>query len=155
MRGDTLGMDDNVLLGSLTMPSLPEDLLPDLFNNNQNQTNQTSRNTRNTSNNRRNTQTNRNTTPSAQNQNSITWSFNNPLLDGDDDLYFPPADSPPAQDIPEEYIGYPREQLNAAANTEILPELTPETADSDATHNIQDEDFGYELEIPSYNPLLE
>jgi hypothetical protein len=164
MRSDVLGMDDNVLLGSLTMPSLPEDLFPDL-NSNRNQNNRTTRNRRNSANNRGSAQTNRNSASGAQSQNPITWSFNNPLLDGDEDMYFPPPDSSPANDIPEEHIGYSNEQLNAARNAEIppeaAPEFMPETADSDAsvdsafTRNVQNEDFGYELEIPLYNPLLD
>jgi penicillin-binding protein 1A len=155
MRDNTLGMDDNILLGSLTMPSLPEDLFPNT-NNNQNQntrTNRNRRNARNSTNNSSSAQTNRNSASGAQNQNSITWSFNNPLLDGDDDTYFPPVDSSPQNDIPEDHIGYPRDRLNTATNAEIPP--APAGNGASTSRNVQNGDFDYEPEMPSYNPLLD
>jgi hypothetical protein len=63
----------------------------------------------------------------------------------------------PENKIPEERIGYSHERLNA----EVSAELKPETAGNNApannafSHNVQDEDFGYNLEIPPYNPLLD
>jgi penicillin-binding protein 1A len=123
MRGDTLSIDDEILLGSLTMPTLRLDL----FQEPENETNQSNRN--NTSQNRRttsppasNSRTNssrdsrgRSSAPANSgnqgNQTSpLSWSFNNPLMDDD----------------------------------EFVPETTsPETEDS------------YGLELPSYNPLLD
>jgi penicillin-binding protein 1A len=161
MRGNTLGMDDNVLLGSLTMPSLPTDLFPDLPP----ARNQNNRNNRNsTVNNRRNSQPNRNSASNPSAQNSLSWYFNNPLLDGDDDAGALPADNPPQPGSPEEYSGYTRENLNAAhiENTETKPNPNSNsnsrygTSDTDVIkHNAPDEDSGYGLEMPSYNPLLD
>jgi hypothetical protein len=160
MRGDTLGMND-ALLSSLSMPSLPEDLFPSLPDNRNQNNRMTNRNSRNNANNRRPSQTNRNSGSGTQNQDPISWSFNNPLLDGND-MYIPPVDMPPENDIPEEHIGYSHGQLNTvAADAEIPAAFPPEMANSGAaaynvlTHNPQDEDFGYELEIPPYNPLLD
>ncbi|MDR0494444.1 MAG: PBP1A family penicillin-binding protein [Treponema sp.] len=153
MRGGTMGMDDT-LLSSLSMPSLPEDLFPSLPDNR----NQNNRNSRNNANNRGSAQTNRNSGSSAQNQNPISWSFNNSPPDRDDNMYIPPADTPPGNDIPEDHIGHSQGRLNAASPGAGFP---PETASGYApsnsafTNNAQDDDFGYELEIPSYNPLLD
>ncbi|MCL2127936.1 MAG: PBP1A family penicillin-binding protein, partial [Treponema sp.] len=83
MRDGTLGIDDNVLLGALSMPSLPEDLFPELPGS-QNLNSRNNRNNRATS--------GRSTSPQrGAPQNTLSWSFNNPLLDGDDDndMLFP------------------------------------------------------------------
>jgi penicillin-binding protein 1A len=143
MRGTTIGMDDT-LLSSLTMPTLSADLFPDLPVRNQN-----NRNTRNTNNNRRNNQNSRNT----GNQNPISWSFNNPLLDGDD-----PSDF---YDNPQ---GFSDEDPDEPSNAENLNVSAGEnTADANAptsvTHNTpsapSNEHPGTGLEIPTYNPLLD
>jgi len=88
MRGGTLGMDDSVLLGSLSMPSLPTDLFPDTSA----PRNQNNRNNRTAANNRRNNQPSRNPGSNANPQSPLSWSFNgasNPLLDGDVDMEIP------------------------------------------------------------------
>jgi len=78
MRDNTLVIDDNALLGSLSMPTLSADLFPEMSKNNQ--TN--NRNNRNNNNNRRTTQTR---TPPANtpNQRQPTLPSNNPMLDDD------------------------------------------------------------------------
>jgi penicillin-binding protein 1A len=89
MRESTLGLDDNVLIGSLTMPSLPADFFPADTSTPRNQNN---RNNNTAANNRRNTQNtntqnnqnirnNPQTTPQAQPSSPY-----NPLLDEDDRL---------------------------------------------------------------------
>jgi penicillin-binding protein 1A len=135
MRGNTLGMDDNTLLSSLTMPSLPTDLFPDTAASR----NQNNRNTRNNNrtvnaNNRRNTQPNRN---SVTAQNPLSWSFNNPLLDGDDNTGIAPNGIAPNSERMMENQ-YPAVRENTETPTEL-----------------QNEDIYYEMDIPSYNPLLD
>jgi penicillin-binding protein 1A len=135
MRSDTLGMDDNVLLGSLTMPSLPTDLFPDLppargQNNRNNSASRNSVNRNSAATNRRNSQPNRNSNSNPPVQNPLLWYFNNPLLDGDLD-----TDTLPVGNSPE-------------------PQYDT-SSDDVMTHNVPDEDSGYGLEMPSYNPLLD
>jgi penicillin-binding protein 1A len=153
MRGTTIGMDDTTLLSSLTMPTLSADLFPDLPA----PRNQNNRNTRNSNNNRRNNQNSRNT----GNQNPISWSFNNPLLDGDDPSDF--YDNP--QGFSDEDTDEPSntENLNVSAeeNTATQAETPQNTAGAPAsvTHNTpsapSNEHPGTGLEIPTYNPLLD
>jgi penicillin-binding protein 1A len=116
MRGNTLGIDDNTLLSSLSMPTLPADLFPETPAP-RNQNNRNNSRTANT-NNRRNNQPSRN---SGSAQNPLSWAFNNPLLDGDDAGIVPNA---------------------VMEDTEIQTEL-------------QSENVYYEMDIPSYNPLLD
>ena len=153
MRRRTIGMNDDELLGSLAMPSLPEELFPELSNdqgrqnqnNRNNQNNQNSRNNRNSGRAGTSTNTNRNS-----GQSSISWSFNNPLLDGDMDT-----------DIAPEGYAAPEEPEYSRENTEYIqenpaagePKAPPKAADDPLTHTNADADHG--LEIPSYNPLLD
>jgi len=122
MRNSTLGMDDNVLLGSLKMPSLPTDLFPDAPS----ARNQNNRNT--SSNNRRNTQSGRNAASSPSAQSPLSWYFNNPHLDGDD---------------------------NADGTRGNIPSAGVSAESETVTHNAPEEIPNYGLEMPSYNPLLE
>jgi penicillin-binding protein 1A len=144
MRTSTLGMDDNVLLGSLTMPSLPTDLFPDLPSTR----NQNNRN--NSANNRRNSQSGRNST-SNQSTSPLSWYFNNPHLDGDDDAGELRGNVPPAGISAE-----PESRNTAFENTETGRESQQDRAGiNSVTHNASEEVSGYGLEMPSYNPLLE
>ncbi|MDR0457109.1 MAG: PBP1A family penicillin-binding protein [Treponema sp.] len=138
MRSNTLGMNDNVLLGSLTMPSLPTDLFPDTSSRNQNNRNNSRNNTanRNTAANRRNNQSNRNANSNPPVQNPLSWYFNN----GDVDTGQPPDTS--------------ENQNTAIENTETNLHYGISNTDI-TTHNEPGEDSGYGLEIPSYNPLLD
>jgi penicillin-binding protein 1A len=150
MRKDTLGMDDNILIGSLKMPSLSSDLFPDLPSA------RSQNNRNNNANNRRNSQPNRNTNSRPPVQNSLSWYFNNPLLDGDIDTGTLPADSSPESVSPQEYSGYIRENPNAASIENTGRNRQNGTSGANTmTHNAQEEDSGYGLEIPSYNPLLD
>jgi hypothetical protein len=151
MRGTTIGMDDTTLLSSLTMPTLSADLFPDLPA----PRNQNNRNTRNNNNNRRNNQNSRNS------GNPISWSFNNPLLDGDDP--FDSLDNPQGFSDEDSEESFTPENLNVSAGENTAPqaETPPNTADANApasvTHNTppSNEHPGTGLEIPTYNPLLD
>ena len=139
MRGGTLGMDDSVLLGSLTMPTLPPEFEPPAgTNRNRNTTN------RNTG---RGNQSGRNTTPSSP----ISWVFNNPLLDGDSDTGAAPR--------PESQITNPDLYEDPAAvsteNTRTETGLPQSTVNDSAVPTVPDGDPGFGLEMPSYNPLLD
>jgi len=122
MRPDTLGIDDRVLLGSLKMPTLPADLFPDLPSSR----NQNNRN--NNSNNRRSAQPGRNSASNSPAQSPLSWSFNNPHLDGDD---------------------------NANGSRGNIPSAGASAESEAVTHNAPEEIPNYGLEQPSYNPLLE
>jgi hypothetical protein len=136
MRDSTIGMNDHVLFSSLTMPSLPADLFPDMTNP-QNQNSQTNRNTR--ANNRRQSQTNPVVPPRGQ----ISLPSNNPWLD--DDM--------PISPVQESRIGtidnpeYFNRNQNPGGNSETQ------------YRQFQDNEPGeyplYDLEIPSYNPMLD
>jgi hypothetical protein len=103
MRGDTLSIDEEILLGSLTMPTLRLDL----FQEPENETNQNRRTASPPASNSRTNSSRdsrgRTTAPansgSQGNQNSpLSWSFNNPLLDDDDDEFVPETMSPETGD---------------------------------------------------------
>jgi penicillin-binding protein 1A len=161
MRGTTFGLDDTTLLSSLSMPTLPADLFPDLPAS-RNQNNQNNRNN-NTNNNRRNTQNSRN--PGRGSQNPISWDFNNPHLDGDDPN--PPSsfNSFPqsfSNEIPDEQLEYTPGNLNAAATENVVPQNTADAntpAYESLTQNVPpvsaNEASGNGPEPPSYNPLLD
>jgi len=139
MRGNALGMDDTTLLSSLTMPTLPTDLFPETpAPRNQNNRNVRSNN-RNTTN-RRNNQPNSNPNSTTRSQDPLSWTFNNPLLDGDEDVIVPYGIAPELEQIPE--IQYPAVMENTDIPVEVKNEL-------------QNEDVYDELDIPSYNPLLD
>ncbi|MCL2762856.1 MAG: PBP1A family penicillin-binding protein [Treponema sp.] len=170
MRGSTLGIDDAAILNDLTMPSLPTDLFPEPPNTrNQNNRNPANRNPGTNTNRRPNTP-NRNPGSRVPEQSPLEWSFNNPLLDGDD----LPFTAPPEPEI-QTHEPMP-EAPGAAIITETAHELItgntiePETviepiidfqqmvteipAESDIM-TIQDEEPGYSLDLPAYNPLLD
>jgi penicillin-binding protein 1A len=130
MRSDTLGLDEEVLLGSLTMPTLNLDLLPEPPRTREQPSN--SRNPGNRQNNARNTPANRGRTPGASSSSSgRTSPMNNPFLDDENEPLSPEAEPP-------EQIG---------VNT---PEETVPVSETENTA-----DFGYGPEPPSYNPLLD
>jgi penicillin-binding protein 1A len=164
MRDDTLGLDHTALLGSLNMPSLPTDLFPEpQAAQNRN------RNTRNNTNNRNVPSTNRNTP--AITPNIPSWSFNNPLLDGDD--YYTPSQQAPSGYVPPEYFPLDSfiepesrtipgqipsplsmESVKIEAEPEFSQAIARDAADGgNISHNAPDSSYG--LEIPSYNPLLD
>jgi len=133
MRDVTMGMNDNVLLGSLTMPKLPDDLFPDLAGSQ-----------------RQNSRTVNNRRPNQQpvNQSQGRQSFNNPWLD--DDIPVSPEQESRigTTDNPPDYFRGPQ---NASINTDSqLKPVTPGPAFQES-----DEYPLYDLEIPSYDPLLD
>jgi len=164
MRGTTLGIDENILLSSLRMPSLPSDLFPESPQNTQNQNNRNNRN-----NNRRPNTPNRNSPQTNTPGNPITWSFNNPLLDGDDDdiiNYTQPEKQPEPffpdfnrqeylqQEIIHPEFGQPEiiSETPSAGNT-VNPEKEPVDIPDTADETVIETNTG--LEIPEYNPLLD
>jgi len=103
MRSNTLGMDDDVLLGSLAMPTLPPDLFPDMPEPRA-QNNRNSRNNRNSNaaSNRRGSQNSRSSPQPAPPQAQLPWAYN-PLLDEDERSYAaPPAEGARESEMPED-----------------------------------------------------
>ncbi|MDR2576164.1 MAG: PBP1A family penicillin-binding protein [Treponema sp.] len=142
LRDVTMGMNDNVLLGSLKMPTLPDDLFPDMTGG-QRQTSQTSRPT----NNRR---------PNQQpvNQSQGRQSLNNPWLE--DDMPVSPEQESnvgTADNLPDYYRG----NQNVSANTNTNSQTNPSAGPSALGPAFQEsgEPPLYDLEIPSYDPLLD
>ena len=163
MHSGTLGFDDNVLLGSLSMPSLSEDLFP----TNPGAQNQSNRNTRGNQNNSsgRNTGT-RNTPAPNSSASNPSWTFNNPLLDGDDVSGFTPPAAREPENIFRGISNTPLPQIEepeAAVRqlTENQTEYFPGTNNNNPViNNVQSDNSGYEIagdgpEIPQYNPLLD
>ena len=158
MRDNTFGIDDNVLLSSLSMPSLPADLFPD-FPAPRNQDNPNNRFNRNDSaNNRRSGQGSRNPVPETRYQSPLPWSHN-PLLDGFDDAGIaPPVIEPTDTPISVSPLVTP----NAVPLAEMINE--PEMPDEHFEYFIETKtppdvsgasvDY-FAPEIPSYNPLLD
>jgi penicillin-binding protein 1A len=138
MRDVTLGMNDSVLLGSLKMPSLSMDLLQDLPG--QNQSGQTNRPV----NNRRPNQTN--PPPVNPNQGRNTLPLNNPWLD--DDMPISPEQESSARtvDNPEYYRNVPS---TVNTNSQTRTENQPPAPVTDGEYPV------YDMEIPSFNPLLD
>jgi penicillin-binding protein 1A len=149
MRSESLGIEEDLLLGSLTMPTLPLDLFPELRdepvrNNQTNQRNQSSRNTGAAGN---------------TGQGGFSWSFNNNT---------PPVEIPPLEiplPEPESGTGQDSDFSLPPANTETEEEgiltgvsdlteeaITDEQIEDPVTHN-DDPEGGWEP--PSYNPLLD
>lgn len=129
----TMGLNDDVLLGSLRMPTLNLDLLPETRSEDR----QGAANTRNSSGNRTGA-ANRNTnTGTGTNRNTQSG---NRLLDGDEDIS--PGGGP--QRLP----GSGEGAREIPPVETAVPEIPPEAAGAEA-------DSGYGLELPAYNPLLE
>jgi hypothetical protein len=132
MRSGTLGMDDDILLGSLAMPTLPPDLFPEAQNNRGRQA---------AGSNANRGANNRNSEP------SLSWSFSdsNPLLEVpsslNNDAAVPSAVETPSAETPDAVPDSTGEEMETAP---LVPaaQMTPN-------------DSGYGLEIPSYNPLLD
>jgi penicillin-binding protein 1A len=139
MRGGTLGMDDNALLGSLSMPTLPADLFPEQPED-QNRRNQNNRNAG-----RRTNTANRN----SRNQSVLSWSFNNPLLDDDVPERESGAAAGETDYLPHSYAGQEEPAVTPGAEPAV------ESGNDQMTHNKPDGESGHGLEIPSYNPLLD
>ena len=145
MRNDVLGMEEDILLGSLTMPTLPLDMLSDLLSPSQ-ETGQSSQN----ANNRTNTPANRNSRSTSQNP--LFWSFNNNNPP-------PEAASESGEKNPvkaEEPVPGNQEAAGVNAGSSGSRPAEPAAGGrggrAPATHNA-DPDNG--LEMPSYNPLLD
>jgi penicillin-binding protein 1A len=155
MRDDVFWLDNNSLYGSLPMPILPTDIIP----NSQGTQNQNNRN--NNNNNRGSSSNNRN--PSAV---LPLWDFNNPWLDDDpfDYLDLPgnininPPDLIPDGQVRIEPLTPVQTQNMNNSETEFFHVIADDPVNDSGnsgliTHNIINDDVGYGLEIPSYNPL--
>jgi penicillin-binding protein 1A len=122
--------DDDFLFGSLTMPALPIDLLPELADNPNNSRQQGNRNNRNTAN---------------RNNQASTQLLNNPWLD--DDLNIKP-NFQFEQDEPEEAPEVMQEVVhNTPLEAVKQPEIEPEEPAEAAITDTADDD------LPSWNPL--
>jgi penicillin-binding protein 1A len=149
MRSNPYGIDNADIINSISMPTWPADLFPDMpAPRNQNNSN----NRNNNNNNRRNNQNSRN--PGRGSQNAISWDFNNPLLDGDD-----PNPSFSVNNLPqgfsndfsdEQFENTPGNLNTAAPNPPAYESLTQNLPAVPAT-----ETAGNGLESPSYNVLLD
>jgi penicillin-binding protein 1A len=136
IRPGFISLENNDLLNTLSMPTLPADLFPELFDTRPNQNNR----------NANSRQPNRNTRAapqSGQTGANLSWSFNNsnPLLD-------PPIEEP----IPPDYFLNSDSDASiyeqSAAGEIIYPYEQPGGGEAPG-----DSDYG--LELPAYNPLLE
>jgi penicillin-binding protein 1A len=130
MRDDTLWLDQNSLIGSLPMPSLPEDLFPS-SQGTQNQNN------RNTSNNNRGSTSNNRNTPSSPATMLPLWDFSNPWTDNEDPFW--------QLDLPNIQLSPPEAPVESGNPTRTEPTLQ--------TSSIINDDVGFGLEVPSYDPL--
>ncbi|HCC37635.1 MAG TPA: penicillin-binding protein [Treponema sp.] len=147
MRTNILTVEDEALFNTLVMPELPKDLFPELF-----ETPQPAPNRRNTNARRPSRTTGRGAQsrnpPGARNR-PLSWNFNNsnPLLES-------PSEPAETRDntVNEETEIAPNEQADAAEETRFFPAGQVE-AGGDKTET--QDSSGYELELPSYNPLLE
>ena len=138
--GMPLSVDEDVLLGSLSMPALPLDLFPELRND-QNR-NQNNRNTRG------NNTANR--TAQGRGQNApLAWSFNNenPLLDDGESLA-------PLPELNEGEEGVVLDRNRPGASSGLISREA-EAPPSENTEPDAAVESGYGLEMPAYNPLLE
>jgi len=147
MRENTLTIDDTVLLSSLSMPSLSTDLFSDLPGT-QNQNSQTNR--PGTANNRRPNQPNQPPANPGSRQNS--WLSNNTLLD-DDMPVSPEQESRAGTDEDTEYFRGNR-NIPVNANSQAgTGSRSP--AGGSASQESSDSYPVYDIEIPSYDPLLD
>ena len=91
------------------------------------------------------------TQPANTPSNPPAWQFINPLLDGDDP---PPISSPPTEaPLPVTEIGV---VITETVTTETVPPAGNTDIDDMAIQqSTVDEIFGFELEIPLFNPLLD
>jgi len=131
LRRPTLGIDNNVLLGQMTMPKLPDGILPDTP--------------------RQNNQTNRPATNARPNQpsagsNQTRPGVNNPWLD-DDSPVSPEQESSSGNSDGPEYYRVPQNAVNL--NSQTKPPAAGSTAHGSGEYPL------YDLEIPSYHPLLD
>jgi penicillin-binding protein 1A len=138
MRDSTMRMNDNVMLSSLTMPSLPSDLFPDMTD----QQNSRNQNNRTSGAGRVNNRSQSNPQPVNQ-QGQISMPANNPWLD--DDMPISPEQESRVGTIDNpEYIN-----RNYAVDSEIQYEYRQAPPGEPGEYPL------YDLEIPSYNPLLD
>jgi penicillin-binding protein 1A len=148
--------EDDALLGSLSMPALDFDLLPELRDEQPAQT-RTQNNHRNMSSSGRNTNQSRLSPPPV-------WSFNNPLLD--DNVQTTPVIPQPEQDTHPSLPSSFRQDLPVTENSEFAQphpidtssHSPPETEKFNTTEiiapqpgSVEDTDNGSGL--PSWNPL--
>jgi penicillin-binding protein 1A len=134
MRDDVLGWDNNDLIRSLPMLSLPPDILP-----------QGTQNQNNSSGNRGSGSSNNRNQPIPTTMLPL-WDFSNPWLDGDnlfEPLYPPGNIQPNLPEIP----------IEPGVRTEPVTPSTPQNTNAPETIQVITDDVGYGLEIPSYNPL--
>jgi penicillin-binding protein 1A len=146
MRSDILGIEEDLLLGSLTMPTLPLDMLPELSSPSEPPVNQNNRNT----NNRTNTSANRNSRSTTQNP--LFWSFNNnnPPVENPQET----AEQPSAvfeKPAPEEHEAV---EIDTGFNGVMPAEPVTggQAGSAPVTHNAEPDNG---LELPPYNPLLD
>ena len=133
LRESTLGMNNNVLLGSLTMPKLPDDIFTDMPL--QRQTSQINRPAANTA-------IRPNPQPASQSQ--TRPGANNPWLDDDTPVSPEQQSRPPTADGPEYFRAPQGGSANTGANSPARPALQ-----GSGDYPL------YDLEIPSYDPLLD
>jgi penicillin-binding protein 1A len=141
MRDGTMGMNEATLIGSLTMPTLPVDLFPDLPGQNQNsQTNRGGNNSRT------------NQQPVNSGRSPASWSSNNTFLDDDMPVSPVQESSTVTADNPEYFRG--TQPVNT--NSQTRPEYQPPPPARGPTSQASPGEYPvYDLEIPSYDPLLD
>jgi len=137
MRDVTMGMND--IISSLPpLPTLPADLFPDMAGS-QRQNSQASR----PANNRRPNQQ-----PASLNQGRPPPSFNNPWLDDDMPVSPEQESRVGTNNDPEYFRGPQNTPANTNTNSQTRPQPGPAAQESG-------ESPLYDLEIPSYDPLLD
>jgi penicillin-binding protein 1A len=160
---DTLGLDEDALLSSLSMPTLQLDLLPESRDSRRE-----GANSRTVNNQPRNSGNQQNVAPgpASRNRNRSTvprrpaparpapsrTQESNPFLDDEDDL-LPPSASTPAEAevmVPAEAAAPAEAGAMAPAETGTAPEETAYPLPA-AAETIPDPEYG--LELPSWNPL--
>jgi penicillin-binding protein 1A len=137
MRDGTRGMNDADLIASLPMPTLPVDLLPE----SQNRNNQTNRNT--------GSRTNQ---PPANPGRGTTWSSNNTFLD--DDIPASPVQESRFETVDNQEYFRGTQNLPTNTNSQAGTGSQSPTPDSASQGSSGEYPF-YDLEIPSYDPLLD
>jgi penicillin-binding protein 1A len=133
---DTLGIDP-VLIGSLTMPTLPDDLFPDM-----------------TGGQRQNSQSNRpvnNRRPNQQpaNAGQARQPSNNPWLDDDMPVSPEQESRSAAGDTPDYFRGPQNASATVNTNSQTKPQVQGPALQESGDYPL------YDLEIPAYDPLLD
>ncbi|MDR2257971.1 MAG: PBP1A family penicillin-binding protein, partial [Treponema sp.] len=149
MRSDTLGLDEEILLGSLTMPALNLDLLPEPPRSQEQPSgsrtsggrriNTPGIGSRNTPSNRGQPSAGSSAGFSAGSSGRLSPLTSNPFLDDEDEPFPPETGSP--------------EQAEANITEEAASEAAASAVSVPGTENSAGS--GYGLELPDYNPLLD